>query len=145
MARRLEILIQVRCFKKGNKIFQHFTIVKTKYKKYLLNSRYNMNRKFEDLIEKNALSLTSDNFSFINRRDSENSIILEFEIIDEEIYKPISSFFSNIAGLIPFSDGCDECVHFEMSEDSFFCVKKQKYLERRVKNCRFFQQKNEDN
>ena len=120
MARRLEILIQVRCFKKGNKIFQHFTIVKTKYKKYLLNSRYNMNRKFEDLIEKNALSLTSDNFSFINRRDSENSIILEFEIIDEEIYKPISSFFSNIAGLIPFSDGCDECVHFEMSEDSFF-------------------------
>lgn len=141
MTKYLEILLQVRFFKQGNKIYQHFIVVNNKQKKYLLNSRYTLSRKFEDIIEENALSLNNDNYIFSSRIDEDDRIVLEFDIIDNNKKDELKTFFANIAGVIPTTDCCDECAYFKTDGDSFFCEKKEKQLNRRVKNCKFFKQK----
>ena len=141
MTKNQEILLQVRYFTRGDKVFQHFIIVKKQKSKYLLSSKYLLNVKFEKFIEDNALSLHNENYRFCSKSDRDNEIVMEFEIVDPTIKKEFKSFFANITGPTPTSDGCDECRYFKTDGETFYCDKREKEIDKRYKTCRFYKQK----
>ena len=119
---------------KENKAFQYFIVTDTKYKKYVLDNRYNLNRILEDMIERNALSNNDSRFTFLNRRDEEDRITLEFSYSGPIDKKPTGYFA--VVGEIPYSDGCEECKY----RDGDFCTKKEKEIGKYLKTCKFFSQ-----
>ncbi len=122
---------------KENKAFQYFIVADTKYKKYVLQNKYTLNAKLEEIIERNALSNNDSMFTFLNRRDEDDRITLEFSYSGDIDKKPTGYFA--VVGDIPYSDGCEECKY----RDGDFCTKKEKAIGKYVKNCKFFSQSND--
>lgn len=130
----VEILITVKYFRRNNKIFQHF-IYDSKY----INGKYLIYYKFLDKIK--SLSLISE---FLAKRVEKDRIVLEWADIDE---KP-KNFFFVLNNHVPPFDGCDYCrlLHKKEGFVIFFSCSFQnnKLMNRRLKSCRFFQEKEDE-
>lgn len=134
--------LQIKYLFKENKVFQYFVIVDTRMKKFLLDSRFTLNKSFEDFIQLNALSKIDKDFEFVSRRDDDDKVVLEFSFPEgKEIEKRVT-FYYTLSGEIPFGTGCEECKYYK---EELYCEKKEKYLARKLKTCRFFSQKESEN
>lgn len=134
MTRYCKVTMLMKFLYKENKAFQYFIVTDAKYKKYVLQNRYILNSKLEEIVEKNALSNNDSNFTFLNRRDEDDRITLEFAYTGAVDKKPTGYFA--IVGNIPYSDGCEECKY---RKDNV-CTKKEKEIEKFLKNCKYFSQ-----
>jgi hypothetical protein len=137
----IEGLVAVKYLFRGDKAFQYFSIQSKKnIKKYLTDSRFIVYDKFEEKIKSFALS-NDPNFIFLERRNEEDKITLEFKIQDvSQVTKP-SNFYFMVPGFVPPSAGCFHCKYRKDHDDTFFyCEYKQKTLTNKLKNCQFFRQ-----
>lgn len=137
MVRYCKVTMLMKFLYKENKAFQYFIVADTKYKKYVLQNKYTLNNKLEEVIERNALSNNDSRFIFLNRRDEDDRITLEFSYSGSDIDKKPTGYFA-IVGEIPYSDGCEECKY----RNCDFCTKKEKKIEKYLKTCKLFSQSN---
>ena len=141
MIKTLEALISVKYVHRGDKIFQHFIIEKKKgVSKYILDTRFLIYDKFQEKIKEFSLSNKyPDNLIFIERRDEEDRIVLEFKELDKIRLK---NYYFVVPGFVPPSAGCEYCRFRKDNEDeiSFYCEFKKKGFAHRLKNCQFFRQ-----
>lgn len=133
----LEILIKERYYKRENKIFQHFIFDK-RNGKYLRDTRLSIYKNFEKRIKEKAFQ----GLYFIQRRDEKDRTVLEYEIV-EDFEKPKNQYFV-VAAELPPNPGCDYCKYKNLYNPPFiWCEYKQKTLSHKIKNCKFFNQKDE--
>lgn len=132
------MVIGVRFYVRGEKIFQHFAYDK-KFDKQLRDIRLNAYEQFETKVKEKSLDLY-----FIKRREEPGKVILEYEF-PEGAERPQNSYFT-LMSFLPDNFGCDFCKYCKKIEGSPFiwCEIKQKTLPHKVKNCKFFRQKNEN-
>ena len=145
MIKTIEGLISVKFIVRGNKVFQHFIINNKKgVKKYLTDKRYVVYDKFQERIKSQALSV-NPNFLYVERRDEEDRVVLEFTIVDLNIFKKQQNYYFVIPGFVPSSSGCEFCKFRDQSKDDtfFYCIYKEKTLANKLKNCQFFRQDEE--
>lgn len=142
MINTVEGLISVKFIIRKDKAFQYFIISNKKgVKKFLADSRFTVYDRFEEKIKSFALS-NNPNYVFVERRNEEDRITLEFKIIDYENMEKPSNFHFVIAGFAPPSAGCEYCKYRIDYDDTIFtCDFKQKQMTNKVKNCQFFRQK----
>ena len=82
----------------------------------------------------------SENYSFLERRDEEDRVVLEFsykEVINQ------NNYYFVVPGFVPTISGCESCkFRADDNEDgiSFYCEYKQKTFTHKLKNCQFFRQ-----
>ena len=141
MVKTIEGLISVKFIARNDKVFQHFIIEKKKgVSKYLMDTRFVVYDKFMDKIKSHALS-NSEDFSFIDRRDEEDRIVLEFDIVNKENFQKPKNYYFVIPGFVPPSPGCEFCKYRQDHDDTFFyCTYKEKMLNNKMKNCQFYRQ-----
>lgn len=141
MIRTIEGLISVKFIVRGDKVFQHFIIDNKKgVKKYLTDSRFVVYDKFQERIKQQALSQNT-NFHFIERRDEEDRVVLEFSIIELEGFSKPKNYYFVIPGFVPTTAGCESCKFKVDHDETFFhCTYKKKTLANKLKNCQFFRQ-----
>lgn len=118
---------------KDHKVFQYFIVADTKYSKYVLSDKFALNRKLEDFIEKNALSIIDENYTFVSRKDESDRITLEFSFSDDNVKRYSTGYFA-IVGDVPYSTGCEECRF----RDRTVCTKKDKEIDKMLKSCKYF-------
>lgn len=134
-----KVSLQVKYLFKENKVFQYFVIVDTRMKKFLLDKRFLLSEAFENFIIRNSLSKIDSDFEFISRRDDDDKVVLEFAFPEGKEIEKRATFYYTLSGDIPFGTGCEECKYFR--EEDMYCEKKEKYLARKLKTCKFFSQK----
>jgi predicted dithiol-disulfide oxidoreductase (DUF899 family) len=140
MVKTVEALIAVKFIHRGDKVFQHFVIEKKRgVSKYLLDTRFLVYDKFEEKIKELALSKISEDYFFLDRRQDEDRIILEFRTDSK---KRLLNYYFVIPGFVPTTSGCESCKFRVDNEDgiSFYCDFKEKTLTHKLKNCQFFRQ-----
>lgn len=140
MVKTIEALVSVRFIHRGDRVFQHFIIEKKKgVSKYLLDSRFVVYDKFEEKVREFSLSRKFDNYAFLERRDEEDRVVLEFQT--DSIEKQANYFFI-VPGFVPTTPGCESCKFRKDNEDglSFYCDYKEKTFAHKLKNCQFFRQ-----
>ncbi len=141
MIKTIEALISVKFIQRNNKVFQHFIVEKKKgVSKYILDTRFLVYDKFEEKVKEFALSNKFDKYKFIQRRDEEDRVVLEFETIETQ---KINNYYFVIPGFVPTTPGCLSCRFKKDNEDglSFYCKYKKKEFTYKLKNCQFFRQK----
>ena len=134
----VKVTMVMKFLYRDHKAFQYFIVAEPKYKKYVLNNKFTLNSKLEDFVQRNALSIIDSNYTFLNRRDEEDRITLEFSFEDDNIEKHFTGYFA-IVGDVPYSEGCEECRF----RNCTYCTKKDKEIEKMLKNCKFFIQSQE--
>lgn len=122
---------------KDHKVFQYFIVAEPKLKKYVLSDKFLLHKRLEDFIEKNALSVLDERYTFLNRRDEEDRITLEFSYTDE-VDRRSTGYFA-LVGDVPYNEGCEECKF----RDCTYCTKKDKEIEKMLKSCKYFIQSQE--
>ena len=143
LIKTIEGLISVKFIVRGNKIFQHFIINNKKgVKRYLTDKRYVVYDKFQEKIKSHALS-QNPNFLYIERRDEDDRVVLEF--ITPETFKKPNNYYFVIPGFVPSTSGCEFCkFRVQDGDDTFFyCSYKEKTIANKLKNCQFFRQDEE--
>ena len=141
--KNVEVLIDVKYFHRGNKVFQHFCFEPEK-QKYWTSSKFILKDKVEEKIKEHAY----DKGIFLDRRDEKDRIVLEFSIEDENIELP-KNFFFKVADFTPSAASCNYCVYrlgyneyTEKQEKNFTCTfQNNKEMNKVVKNCQFFKQR----
>ena len=138
----IEALISVKFFQRNEKTFQHFIIEKKKgASKYILDHRFIVNSKFNEKVKAFSLSYKdSDNYRFLERRDEDDRVVLEFE---HKEARHENNYYFVIPGFVPTSSGCEACkFRNEDNRDgiSFYCDYKEKTFTHKLKNCQFFRQ-----
>ena len=143
MIKTITGLISVKFLVRNNKIFQYFIIEKKKgVSKYLLDTRFVVYDKLQEKIKSQALS-NDDNFSFVSRRDGEDRITLEFDILDVSNFTKPNNYYFVIPGFVPSNAGCEYCkFKKDLDNDSsfFYCSYKDKTFGNKLKNCQFYKQ-----
>lgn len=134
----VKVTMVMKFLYRDHKAFQYFIVAEPKYKKYVLNNKFTLNSKLEDFVQRNALSIIDSNYTFLNRRDEEDRITLEFSFEDDNIEKRSTGYFA-IVGDVPYSEGCEECRF----RNCTYCTKKDKEIEKILKSCKFFIQSQE--
>jgi len=134
MIKYVEILVQVRYFIRNDKVFQYFIVSNEKLSKYILENNYILYDNFNNKIRELAIQ---ENVEFLEKREENDRIVFEYTKL-ENFVRPKSAFFT-IAGFITTTKSCEYCKHFD--EDNFFCYKKNKTLQNKLKNCSVFKQK----
>lgn len=130
----VKVTMVMKFLYRDHKAFQYFIVAEPKYKKYVLSDKFLLNSKLEDFIQRNALSVIDEsNYTFVNRRDEDDRITLEFSFSDENIEKRSTGYFA-VVGDIPYSEGCEECRF----RNCTYCAKKDKEMEKMLKNCKYF-------
>lgn len=135
MTKYVKVTMMMKFLYKEHKVFQYFIVTETKYKKYILDNRFSINRKLEEAIERNALSMIDSRYTFVSRREEDDRITLEFSFSDDNIVKKPTGYFA-IVGDIPCSEGCEECRF----RNDHVCTKKEKQIEKMLKSCKLFSQ-----
>lgn len=141
MIKTIEALISVKFIHRGDRVFQHFIVEKKKgVSKYILDNRFIVHDKFEEKVKTLALSHISDDYIFIDRRDQEDRVVLEFSTSLTEKRK---NFYFIVPGFVPKTSGCEDCKFKIENKDeiSFYCEYKEKTFTHKLKNCQFFRQK----
>lgn len=141
MIKTIEALISVKFIHRGDKVFQHFIIDNKKgVKKYLLDSRFNIYNKFSNKIKEMSLS-HNDNYTFKIKKETEDRVILEFELSNSSLFRKPRPYYFVIAGFVPNTDGCSHCLYRKQQDDLFvYCMKKEKTLNKELKRCQLFHQ-----
>ena len=134
----VKVTMVMKFLYRDHKAFQYFIVADQKFKKYVLDNRFLLNSRLEDFIQRNALSVVDDRYVFINRKDEDDRITLEFSISDENMEKRSTGYFA-IVGDIPYSEGCEECKFRSCT----YCTKKEKDLDKILKKCKYFIQSQE--
>lgn len=137
--KKIEVVIGERFYVRGGKIFQHF-IYDKRYDKPLRDLRLSVYEQFETKIKEKSLNLY-----FIKRREEPGKVILEYEF-PEGSERPSNSYFT-LMSFLPDNMGCDFCKHCKKGYNGspfVWCEVKQKALSHKIKNCKFFRQKNEN-
>ena len=140
MIKTIEALVSVKFIQRNNKIFQHFIVEKKKgVSKYLLDTRFLVHDKLEEKIKALSLSFISNEYSFIERRDEEDRIVLEFLTESNNKWK---NYYFVVPGFVPKTAGCEACKFRQDNPDgiSFYCEYKEKTFAHKLKNCQFFRQ-----
>jgi len=140
MIKTIEALISVKFIQRNDKIFQYFIVEKKKgVSKYLLDTRFLVHDKLEEKIKSLSLSHISDDYIFIERRDEEDRVVLEFKTNSNEKWK---NYYFVVPGFVPKTAGCEDCKFKNDNEDgiSFYCSYKKKGFTHKLKNCQFFRQ-----
>lgn len=141
MIKTFEGLVSVKFIHRDDKIFQHFVFDNKKTKKYLSDKRYIVYDKFKKKILELALS-NNENFSFIEKREEEDRVVLEFHINNLDEFKKPKNYYFVVPGFIPSSPGCEHCIFRKDLDGGFiYCEFKEKTLTQEMKSCRFFNQK----
>ena len=141
MIKTIEALISVKFIQRNDKVFQYFIVEKKKgVSKYLLDTRFLVHDKLEEKIKSLSLSHISNDYIFVERRDEEDRVVLEFKTQSTEKWK---NFYFVIPGFVPKTAGCEDCKFKEENKDgiSFYCSYKEKTFAHKLKNCQFFRQK----
>lgn len=131
----VKVTMVMKFLYRDHKAFQYFIVTEQKYRKYVLSNKFLLNSKLEDFVERNALSMVDERYTFVNRKDEEDRITLEFSFTDDNIEKHSTGYFA-LVGDVPYSEGCEECRF----RDCAYCTKKDKEIEKMLKNCKFFVQ-----
>ena len=132
----VKVTMVMKFLYRDHKAFQYFIVADQKFKKYVLDSKFAINSRLEDFIQRNALSVVDEqHYVFLSRRDEGDRITLEFSVSDENVEKRSTGYFA-IVGDIPYSEGCEECRF----RNCTYCTKKDKEIEKMLKNCKFFVQ-----
>lgn len=141
MIKTIEGLVSVKFIVRGEKIFQHFIIEKKKgVSKFLTDTRFVVYDKFQEKIKTLALS-NHNNFKFNDRRDEEDRIVLEFDILSMDDFVKPSNYYFVIPGFVPPSAGCEFCKYKQDIDDVMFvCTFKEKTMTNKMKNCQFYRQ-----
>ncbi len=130
--RNLKITIQVKFYKKENKVYQHFIFTNIKDKKYYEDNRFSIYYKIKKRFKE--LSLENYGFSLDEINEQEDRVI--FILLGENEY-PFSSYYNTINDFIAPSASCDYCIYLNGEK----CEKMNKILLKKKKNCMLFNQK----
>lgn len=130
----VKVTMVMKFLYRDHKAFQYFIVADSKFKKYVLDSKFSLNARLEDFISRNALSVVDERYVFNNRKDEDDRITLEFSFSDE-VEKRATGYFA-IVGDIPYNEGCEECRFRNCS----YCTKKDKEIEKMLKSCKYFVQ-----
>lgn len=130
----VKVTMVMKFLYRDHKAFQYFIVADSKFKKYVLDSKFLLNARLEDFISRNALSVVDERYVFNNRKDEDDRITLEFSFSDE-VEKRATGYFA-IVGDIPYNEGCEECRFRNCS----YCTKKDKEIEKMLKSCKYFVQ-----
>lgn len=143
--KNITISLQVKTIYRGDKAFQYFVVVEESKAKYVFNKIYTMSELFEDFVKSNALSTLNEDFVFVSRRDEADRVVLEFSYPQDKHIHKVGTYYYVLYGDIPFSNGCEDCA-FKKSDtgDLFYCDKKEKTMDKKMKTCKFFKQKRGD-
>jgi hypothetical protein len=139
--KNIEVLVSVKYYRRGNKVFQHFCFEQEKNKKYILEPRFILQKKLEEKIKEFAY----DKGVFLNRRDEKDKIVLEFEL--DEIPDLPNGFFFKVVDFTPSTFTCIYCLHSierdnKGKEELCLCAfQSNKIINKEVKNCKFFKQR----
>ena len=130
----VKVTMVMKFLYRDHKAFQYFIVADAKFKKYVLNGKFLLNSKLEDFVQRNALSVVDEkNYVFLNRKDEDDRITLEFSVVNENVEKRATGYFA-IVGDIPYSEGCEECRF----RNCTYCTKKDKEIEKMLKTCKYF-------
>jgi hypothetical protein len=140
----IEITLSERVERLGNKLYQNFFYnKKDKNTKFFLDKRYLLYDKFNRHILNRTLSC--EELDFIKSINNEDGVSLEYLIKDESIVDKIQinkTKYKTIIDVIPDYPGCSFCIYRKKLTDVFYeCVFKNKALNKDIKNCKWFQQK----
>ena len=140
--RYIKISTQIKYLYKDDKVFQYFIVVDSKLRKYALDSKYLINREFEDFIRDTCLALQEDGYIYLYRRDEEDRIVIVYSIPKDVDFKKQATCFYTLAGPVPINTGCEDCAFLKESSDGLiYCDKKERNIPSKMKRCRFFNQK----
>ena len=67
---------------------------------------------------------------------------LEFTFPEGKDIEKRATYYYTLSGDIPYGTGCEECRFYK---EELYCEKKEKYLARKLKTCKFFSQKESEN
>lgn len=135
-------LISVKFIIRKDKAFQYFIISNKKnVNKILTDSRFTVCNNFEEKIKSFALS-NNLNYVFLDRKNEKDKITLEFKILNYENLEKPDNFYFVVSGFVPSTPGCEYCKYRKDFDSTIFtCEFKQKDMINKIKNCRFFRQK----
>jgi hypothetical protein len=134
----VEILISVRFYRRGDKLFQHFQYGKQRNTKYILDPRYLMKQLFNEKVIEYSLARNSD-YEYLEKRDEEGEVILVYEA--EKTIIP-SSFYFKVVDFIPPNPGCEFCQFKKIIDEKTICLfQNNKVIEKELKTCKLFRQK----
>ena len=86
------------------------------------------------------MSILDEGYTFVNRKDEDDRITLEFSFSDDSIKKYSTGYFA-IVGDVPYNTGCEECRF----RNCTYCTKKDKEIEKMLKSCKYFIQQSPSN
>lgn len=139
----VEFNIQVKYTFEGNIIIQTFQFLPMvkKYFKYAYDTRFTLNDKIEEMINKNLMSDNIENVEFVDRTDNENSIVMKYSFEGEIAWKELRSFFVTLHVYFAPNTGCRYCSRAIEKGDFIFCPERNKTLPSPIKRCTVFKQK----
>lgn len=132
----VKILVSVRYYYRGDKVFQHFVMQNAK--KYFKSQQYLLYYKIQKKIK--SLSLSNlDGFEFLNKREESDRIVLEFSF--KKKIRFLGTIFS-VAEFVPPNPGCRYCRYREGNETEFFncSFQNNKVMTREIIRCKYFRQ-----
>lgn len=129
----------MKFLQRANKVFQYFIFDDPKYPKAIRDSRYVIYDKFEKKIKELSLSTVyPETFSFIERVDADDKVVLSFSSIEENTFK---NYYFTLAGFVSKSPGCITCFYNKNCSSVFIeCSKKEKIIAKAVKSCVMFKE-----
>lgn len=128
--KNVELLINIICEKKGEKLIQHFkfNVKNKKHLDYLFDNRFLFKQKIDKIISANVLD------GFIERVDDVDEVRIKY-INDEEIPKP---FIRKINVVMPPFFGCEYCCRAEKKDCFIYCKEKGKHYTKGILRCPIF-------
>jgi len=136
--RLIEIFISVKCFRRGDKFYQHFQYDNQKNVKYILDPRYLIKQLFNEKIIEYSLARDPE-CEYIEKREEVGEVILIYET--SKITTP-DSFYFKVVDFIPSHPGCEYCQYKKVENGNLICVfQNNKMLKKELFNCRLFRQK----
>ena len=136
--RFIEILISVKCFRRGDKIYQHFQYDNQKNIKYILDSRYLIKQLFNEKVVEYSLARDPE-CEYLEKREETGEVILIYETSKITIPDP---FYFKVVDFIPSHPGCEFCQYKKVESNNLTCVfQNNKVLKKELISCRLFRQK----
>jgi hypothetical protein len=136
--RLIEILISVKYFRRGNKLYQHYQYDNQKNLKYILDPRYLIKQLFNAKIVEHSLTRDLE-CEYIEKREETGEVILTYETTKTTTPDP---FYFKVVDFIPPHPGCEFCQFKKIESNNLICVfQNNKILKKEIIVCRLFRQK----
>jgi len=137
-SRLIEILISVKYFKRGDKLYQHYQYDNQKNVKYILDPRYLIKQLFNEKVVEYSLARDPE-CEYLEKKEEAGEVILIYET--SKTITP-DSFYFKIVDFIPSHPGCEFCLYKKIENNNLTCVfQNNKVLKKELISCRLFRQK----